>query len=109
MERELKAARAAREQAIRDARAARDQTLRDAREAAAHVMDDVRGARDRPSDEELGYITTDDSFSKILDDVASELSDRVTEARHSPAAHRLADLIDELGSKLTGEDHRKRG
>jgi hypothetical protein len=57
----------------------------------------------RPSDEELGYISTDDSFSKILADAASELSERISEARESPIPRRVSDLIDELGSKLTGE------
>ncbi|MGA2013557.1 MAG: J domain-containing protein [Solirubrobacteraceae bacterium] len=109
MERELTAARAAREQAVRDARRAREQALRDAREASEQTMRDLRppGSPDRPSDEELGYVTTDDSVSKILDDVASELSGRLSEVRRSPAAHKLADLIDELGAKLTGDppDH----
>jgi hypothetical protein len=60
---------------------------------------------DRPSDEELGYYSTDDSFSKILDDVASEVSTRLSEAdaQAAPVKRRFADLIDELGSKLTGE------
>ena len=66
-----------------------------------------QGERERPSDEELGYISTDDSFAKILSDAASGISDRVTEAekdvRGSPVTKRFADLIDELGSKLSGE------
>jgi curved DNA-binding protein CbpA len=108
MERELKAARNARDRAARQAGAARhaaEQALRDARAAARG-----RGS-DRPSDEELGYFSTDDSFTKILDDVTSTLADSVSEVRDSPAGRRLSDLIDELGSKLTGEprdgdDHR---
>ena len=48
-------------------------------------------------------MTTDDSLSKILDDVASQIADRFTEARHSQAADRVADLLDDLGSKLNGE------
>jgi curved DNA-binding protein CbpA len=110
MERELRAARDAREQAIRDARAAQEQALRDAREAGRQTMRDMRRAGsaqrpERPSDEELGYYSTDDSFSKILTDFASELSGHLSEARESPAAHRISDLIDELGSKLTGQRH----
>jgi hypothetical protein len=112
MERELKAARAAAEQALRDGRAARERVRREARDAAADAQHDPRAADpDRPSDEELGYYSTSDSFTKILDDVAEELSGRLSEAKKSPAAqrtaHRLADLIDDLGSKLTGEhrDH----
>ncbi|HEY2438668.1 MAG TPA: DnaJ domain-containing protein [Solirubrobacteraceae bacterium] len=106
MERELKAARDARERAVRQAREAQEQTLRDARASSASGASD--GRRDRPTDEELGYYSTDDSFSKILDDAAEELSERWTEARRSPAAHRVSDLIDELAAKLTGEPPQKR-
>jgi DnaJ-like protein len=97
MEQELKAARAARDRAARAARQATEQTIRDVREMAG----------DRASDEALGYYSTDDSLSKILDDAASELSDRLSEARDSPAGHRVSDLIDELAAKLAGE-HPKR-
>jgi curved DNA-binding protein CbpA len=87
-------------------RTARDEAVRRAREAAAQAAARAQG-RDRASDEELGYITTDDSFSKILSDAASGISERLTEAqkeaRDSPVTKRFADLIDELGSKLTGE------
>jgi flagellar biosynthesis/type III secretory pathway protein FliH len=93
MERELKDARDARERA---ARRAQEQTLRDVREMATDG-----GAR--ASDEELGYVSTDDSFTQILHDAAAELADRVGEARQSPAAHRVSDLIDELAAKLRGE------
>jgi DnaJ-class molecular chaperone len=101
MERELAAARAAREHAQREARATREReqakarALRDAREAAA-------GPR-RPSDEELGYFKTDDSFSKILGDAASRLTDRLSDARQHGVGKNISDLIDELGEKLTGE------
>ncbi len=84
-------------------RAARDEAVRRARQAAARAQDQ----RDRASDEELGYISTDDSFAKILSDAASGLSERIDdvqkEARDSPVTKRFADLIDELGAKLTGE------
>jgi hypothetical protein len=100
MERELKAAR---DRAVREARAA---TERARRAAGASSASGAR--RDRPTDEELGYYSTDDSFSKIVDDVADELSERWTEARRSPAAHRVSDLIDELAAKLTGEPPKKR-
>ena len=98
MEQELKRARAARERAADEARRASEQTIRDMREMAGK----------RPSGEEMGYYTTTDSFSQILDDAADELSERFTEARDSPAGHRVADLIDELTSKLTGEHRDKR-
>jgi curved DNA-binding protein CbpA len=99
MERELRDARDARERAVRDARQAQEQTLRDVREMAT----DGGG---RASDEELGYVTTDDSLTKILDDAAAEFSDRFGDARGSPAAHRVADLLDELSAKLRGEDRK---
>ena len=93
-------------------RAARDEAVRRARQAAAQAAARAQGERERPSDEELGYISTDDSFSKILSDAASGISDRVSEAekevRGSPVTKRFADLIDELGSKLTGEPPDKR-
>ncbi len=98
MEQELKGARDVRERAAREARRATEQTIRDVREMAG----------DRPSDEELGYFTSDDSFSQILDDAAAELSERFTEARDSSARHRVSDVIDELAHKLTGEDRDKR-
>lgn len=93
-------------------RAARDEAVRRARRAAAQAAARAQGDRERPSDQELGYFSTDDSFSKILSDAASRISERVTEAqkdvRGSPVTKRFADLIDELGSKLTGEPPDKR-
>jgi curved DNA-binding protein CbpA len=90
------------ERELLKAHVAREDARRAARRAAE---DDVR----RPTDEELGYFTTDDSFTKILDDAAAQLSNRFSQARKSPAARRLSDLIDDLGSKLTGEppDHKR--
>lgn len=102
MESELKAARDARERAARAARQAQEESLREARAAAARP-----DRRERATDEELGYFSTDDSFSKILDDAAEQISDRWSEARRSPAAHRVSDLIDDLASKLTGERHKR--
>jgi curved DNA-binding protein CbpA len=101
MERDLKAAREAGKRAVREARRAQEQALRDVREMAG-------GGRERPSDEELGYYSTDDSFTKIIDDAASGFAERLTEARKSPAAHRVSELIDELAAKLTGEPPERR-
>jgi curved DNA-binding protein CbpA len=98
MEQELEGAREARERGAREARRATEQTIRDVREMAG----------ERPSDEDLGYYSTHDSFSKILDDAAAELGERFTDARDTPAGHRVSDLIDELTSKLTGEHPDKR-
>jgi curved DNA-binding protein CbpA len=83
------------ERELRDAHAARERARRAASEAAAT-------ARERPTDEELGYVTTDDSLAKILADARLELSDRFGEAREQPIGRRVADLIDELAAKLKG-------
>ena len=111
MERELARARAAAAervakaaQAQREREAAHDRARQAAREAAAAE------GRTRPSDEELGYFKTDDSFSKILADAAAGLSGRLggaapeaPGAQKHRVADRVADLLDELGSKLGGE------
>jgi hypothetical protein len=77
------------ERELREAQAARDRARRAARDA-------VRGATGRPSDEELGYYSTDDSFGKILGDLADEVGDKLSHAREHPAVKRVADLIDGL-------------
>jgi curved DNA-binding protein CbpA len=99
MEQELRAARGQREKAMREA----DRARRAAREAAA-------GGDERPSDEELGYIATNDSFTKILDDFAGEVATRFSEVKNAAGErprrarpHSVTDWIDELGSKLAGE------
>ncbi len=102
MERELQGALAARERAVREARTAQEQTLRDVREMIGAPN------AERPTDEELGYFSTDDSFTQIVDDAASELSQRFAQTRRSPAAHRVSDLIDELADKLSGEPPKRR-
>jgi curved DNA-binding protein CbpA len=86
------------EEELRAAQAAREKARQAVREAAAQAE-----PRPRATDEELGYIRTDDSFSKILADAASELSEHLSEAREHGVPKRLSDLIDELGSKLTGD------
>ncbi len=97
LERELREAQLARE---RVARAARDAVAEDARPA---------GAPDgkRPSDEELGYIKTDDSLSKILTDARDSLLERLEDVRAQPEAKRSADraaqLLDDVGAMLRGE------
>jgi curved DNA-binding protein CbpA len=81
------------ERQVREAHLARERAQRAAREAA-------QTAAARPTDEELGYVTTDDSFSKLLDDALAELSERFADARSHPATRRLANLIDGLASKV---------
>jgi len=88
------------ERELREAQQARERAGREAREA-------VREATGRPSDEELGYYTTDDSFGKILGDLRDEVADKLSDARHHPAVKRVADLIDGLEgmtSRFGGKD-----
>jgi hypothetical protein len=87
------------EHQVRKARAARDRARRAAAEAAAHEPR-------RPSDEELGYVRTDDSFTKILADAEAEISERLAGAREHPAGRRLGRLIDDLTGKLKGDKPR---
>ena len=94
------------ERELREANAARERARQAAREAAAAARAESGTGRSdarRASDEELGYVTTDDSLSKILSDARDELFGRVEEVRESPAAKRVNDLIDELAAKLKGE------
>jgi hypothetical protein len=85
------------ERELRDAaRVARERARRAAAEAAATYK--------RPTDEELGYVHTDDTFGKILADAGRELSERFSEARRQPIGKTVSELIDELGSKLGGGD-----
>jgi curved DNA-binding protein CbpA len=95
---------------VREARAARaeaEAAAADARRRARAAGSNAREPAGRPSDEELGYVTTADSFSKILDDAASKLgawlseaeseaSDRATDAQRHRVRKRAADLIEEL-------------
>jgi curved DNA-binding protein CbpA len=93
------------EREVREAHAARERAQRAAREAAAAAASS--DGRRRPSDDELGYVHTDDSFSQILADARSELASRIGEgldgAQTHPAARRVSDLIDELAARLRGE------
>ena len=77
------------EREIREAHLARERAQRAARAASADRPE-------RPSDEELGYVKTDDSFSKIFADARSELADLLSDRGEHPLAKRLGDLIDEL-------------
>ncbi len=80
------------ERELRDAQAARERARRAAAEAAA-------ASYKRPSDEELGYVHTDDTFGKLLEDARAELSERLSGAREHSIAERVTELIDELASK----------
>jgi hypothetical protein len=86
---------------VREARAARERARRAAQEAAAQT-------ERRPTDEELGYVTTDDTFSQVLADARSDLAKRFGESRDRPAAERVADLLDEVSALLRRESRRER-
>lgn len=92
MERELAQARAAEAQAART-RAARAA----ARQAATRPTPRPDTAPGRPTDEELGYVTTDDSFAKILADAGDEVADRWERSAKKPFTRRLVDLFSRGG------------
>jgi nucleotide-binding universal stress UspA family protein len=102
---------AALEHQVQQARRARDraqEATREAARAAREAAESVRAAaasasQERPSDEELGYIKTDDTIGKILSDARSTLSEQYGKVRQHPVARRVSDLIDgleELTEKL---------
>jgi curved DNA-binding protein CbpA len=88
---------------LEKARLARERAQRAAREAAGGRASKPKPKR--PSDEELGYIKTDDSLGKILADARKEFVERLDDAREEPLSHRVADLLDQFGSTLKGGDH----
>ena len=77
MESQMAAARLAEQSRLEEqARLVRERATQAAAgfEAAAHSHD--QAAR-RPTPEELGYYSTDDSFTKIIDDAADQLAERL--------------------------------
>jgi hypothetical protein len=72
------------ERDLREAHVVRER----ARKAAAEAAAAATAQRKRPSDEELGYIKTDDSFSKIFADAGAALSEQ------------LADLFDDAREEI---------
>jgi curved DNA-binding protein CbpA len=107
------------ERELASAREARERARRAAQEAASAAREE--GERPRASDEELGYISTEDSFGKIFTDAAAGLSEHLADARRQPperasdrvsdraagaasgAAEKVADLLDDLSARLRGE------
>jgi curved DNA-binding protein CbpA len=118
------------ERQLREANLARERARRAAREAAAAARADSQ-SRPRASDEDLGYVSTDDSFMKILADARDELFGRGSEAREETAAEpggeargetrgggrgetrggarerrvadRAADVLEDIAARLRGE------
>lgn len=62
------------ERELRQAQAARERARRGASDAAA-------ASEGRPTDEELGRVSTDDSFAKVLADGLDQLADRLKRRR----------------------------
>ena len=91
------------ERELREAQQARRRAEQDAREAAREAAAQAANRPGRASDEELGYVTTNDSFSQILSDARQAFSDGLSAAGQSAEAKRAADLIEELGAVLRGE------
>jgi hypothetical protein len=82
MERELARSRAAQARAARTAAS---------RQAAAPPP------RRKPTREEMGYVDTDDSFAKIIDDVEEELGERWERSAKKPLTQRLVNLFSRGG------------
>ncbi len=80
-------------QLLAAARLARERARQAAREAAAE-------AAGRAADQEFGRVTADDSLAKILADARAELAGRLGDLRGSPIARRVAELMEELSSRL---------
>jgi hypothetical protein len=66
------------------------------------------GSEGRASDEELGYVTTDDTVGKILADARDELTQRYSNAREHPVVRRVSDLIAGLEDLADGLDRPRR-
>jgi curved DNA-binding protein CbpA len=116
MESELRDARAAGEKARRAARERAQREPQTIRDAARQAVRDAgrnpanpggagarKGRPGRASDEELGYVSTDDSFGKILDDARAEFASRWDEAAKESATERVAGLLDGLAARLKGD------
>jgi curved DNA-binding protein CbpA len=92
------------ERRLREANLARERARRAAREAAAAA--DARRPP-RASDEDLGYVKTDDSLAKILSDARDQLfgaaSDVRDEVRERRVADRAADALEDIAARLRGE------
>jgi curved DNA-binding protein CbpA len=91
------------ERQVQEAQKARDKAEQAARKAAREARAAAAGT-ERPTDEELGYVTTDDSLSKILTDAREELAGRFEHAKEHPVARRVRDLIDGLEDLAEGLD-----
>jgi len=107
----LDARLAAMEAELSAARDARERVRRAARDAARDVREAARGSSQRPSDEELGYVTSGDSLGSIFDDTVSGLSEHLSAARRRRDAgdlggavtDKMADVFEDISARLRGE------
>jgi hypothetical protein len=95
MEREMAAMRDAEERRGREqARLVREQAERLAATRRAEAADAVQSQRLRPTPEELGYYSTDDSFTKIIDDATEQFGERLRKSdAKQQFTRRLSDLF----------------
>ena len=92
LEREMAAMREAEEQRAREQ--ARLERERAAKLADARRRAQLQSHRLRPTPEELGYYTTDDSFTKIIDDAAEQFGERLRKSdAKKQFTRRLSDLF----------------
>jgi curved DNA-binding protein CbpA len=92
LEREMAAMREAEQRRTQEkARQAREQA---AKAAAAQRFQAAQNLRVRSSPEELGYYTTDDSFTKIIDDATEQFGERLRKSdAKKQFTRRLSDLF----------------
>jgi curved DNA-binding protein CbpA len=94
------------ERKLREANAARERARKAAREAAREARSDA-SRPPRASDDELGYVETDDSFMKILSDARDEIFGMASDARDGVrerrVADRAADALEDIAARLRGE------
>ena len=88
------------ERELREAQAASERVRSAAREA-------MREADGSPSDEDLGYVTTDDSFGRILGDVGLEVAEWLRGAGQHPAVQRVEDFVRDLHADRERRGRRK--
>lgn len=96
LEREMAELREAEQRRMQEqARLVREQARRAAESFSAGQ---THGEHRRPTPEELGYYTTDDSFTKIIDDAAEQFTDRLRKSdAKKQFSRRLSDLFGREG------------
>jgi curved DNA-binding protein CbpA len=102
IEREMAAAREAERQVAQEqARRAREQARQAAESAAGNRRTEAETQHLRPTPEELGYFTTDDSFTKIIDDAAEQLASRLRGSEDLTERLRSAEAKKQFARRLS--------